>query len=309
MRRTLGVALLATLLFVGLVTAQATQPAAVATPAAAVATPTTAVATSVAAVATPAASDELNAVLWTQRAVEHDLVFEEVYRAAAATLPAALADPTWDAIPHEERSGSPAKLAPAVIFDVDETLLDNSPYEAQLVRSGEEFNEFTWSQWCRKEAARPLPGALDFVHLAASRGVAIYYITNRAVDLDAATLANLRKAGFPAPDAKVLLGLGTVVPGCEMLGTEKGCRRRLVARDHRVLMQFGDQIGDFVDVIANTPDDRGKSVAPYASWIGERWWVLPNPLYGSWQPACFNNDWTLPRGKRRAAEIKYMRTE
>ena len=255
------------------------------------------------------ADDVLNAVLWVQRAVEHDLVYREVYRAAQEKLLTALADPSWDALPTEERAGSAASLPLAVIADIDETLLDNSPYEAELIRSGEEYSEPTWAQWCRRESARPLPGALEFTRFAAAHGVTVYYITNRAVDLNAATLANLREAGFPVPDEKVLLGLGTVVPGCEMVGTDKGCRRRLVGRDHRVLMQFGDQIVDFVDVLANTPTDRGTSVAPYLSWVGERWFVLPNPTYGSWEPACFNNDWTLPREVRRADKIKCLRPE
>ena len=67
------------------------------------------------------------------------------------------------------------------------------------------------------------------------------------------------------------------MPGCEMVGTDKGCRRRLIGRDYRMLMQFGDQVVDFVDVVANTPAGRGQAIAPYAEWLGERWWVLPHP--------------------------------
>jgi predicted secreted acid phosphatase len=48
-----------------------------------------------------------------------------------------------------------------------------------------------------------------------------------------------------------------------------------------VLTQLGDQIGDFVDVMANTPDGRRAAMAPCLGWIGERWSVLPNPTYGS----------------------------
>jgi 5'-nucleotidase (lipoprotein e(P4) family) len=295
MRTTLGLVLLVTPLLAGCATSAATSAAPTAPrPAPAAAVP---------------ADDDLQAVLWTQRAVEHDLVYREIYRDAEAQLVPALDDPTWDALPRDERTGSPATLPPAVIVDVDETVLDNSPYEAQLVTSGEEYNEFTWAQWCRKESARPLPGALEFARFAAAHGVTMFYVTNRSVDLDAATIANLRNAGFPVSDDKVVLGLGTVVPGCEMVGTEKGCRRRLIGHDHRVLMQFGDQVGDFVDVLANTPAGRGEAVAPYAGWIGARWFVLPNPLYGSWEPACFDNDWSLPRERRRAAKIKCLRTE
>jgi 5'-nucleotidase (lipoprotein e(P4) family) len=257
----------------------------------------------------PAPDDGLNAVLWTQRAVEHDMIFREIYHAAEARLLAALADPAWDALARGEREGPCADLPPAVIFDVDEAVLDNSPYQAWLVRSGKEFGDYSWDQWCRKEAARPLPGALEFTRFAAAHGVTVFYLSNRTVDLGPATLANLRKAGFPVASDDVFLGLGALLPGCEMVGTDKGCRRRMVARGHRVLMQFGDQIGDFVDVVANTYEDRARAVAPYAAWVGVRWWVLPNPTYGSWEPAAFNNDWSLSRERRRGAKIDALRPE
>jgi len=255
----------------------------------------------------PPADDDLNAVLWTQRAVEHDLVCREIYRNAEDKLLAAIVDPTWDALSREERAGPVADLPPAVIVDIDETVLDNSPYQARLVMTGEEYDDYSWGEWCRKEEATALPGALEFARFAAEHGVTLFYLTNRAVDLGPATLDNLRKAGFPVPDDTVFLGLGVVVKGCETVGSDKGCRRRLVASRYRVLMQFGDQIGDFVDVSANTPDGREKAVAPYLTWIGERWWVLPNPSYGSWEPACFDNDWTLSREQRRKAKIDSLR--
>jgi len=258
----------------------------------------------------PAPNDNLNAVAWTQTAIEHDLIYREVYRVAGEKLRAALRDPTWDALPKRDRKQPlPAKLKPAVIVDIDETVLDNSPYQARLVANGKEYDEFTWSEWCREKRAKPLPGALEFAQDAAKRGITVFYLSNRAQDLNAATLENLRAAGFPVESDKAFLGLGTVVDGCEQIGTEKGCRRELVGRTHRVLMQFGDQIGDFTDVDANTLDGRRAAMAPYAAWIGERWFVLPNPTYGSWEPALFNNDWARPAAERRKAKIGLMRTQ
>ncbi|HEY5614268.1 MAG TPA: HAD family acid phosphatase, partial [Lysobacter sp.] len=116
------------------------------------------------------------------------------------------------------------------------------------------------------------------------------------------TLANLRSAGLPVADDSVFLGLGTFVEGCEQHGSEKNCRRQLAGRKYRVLMQFGDQHGDFVQVVANTPDGRAKLQEEYAHWFGERWWMLPNPTYGSWEPALFNNAWGQPREARRASK-------
>ncbi|TGQ50199.1 acid phosphatase, partial [Mesorhizobium sp. M1C.F.Ca.ET.212.01.1.1] len=95
---------------------------------------------------------------------------------------------------------------------------------------------------------------------------------NRAVHLKDATLANLREQGLPVADDSVFLGLGTVVPGCEQAGSEKNCRRRLAGQKYRVLMQFGDQLGDFVEVTANTNEGRDALLQQYHDWFGERWW-------------------------------------
>jgi len=244
--------------------------------------------------------DNLNAVAWMQTSVEFRLVSGQTFRSALVQLDKAIKTPAWDALPASERENPATGLPPAIIVDVDETVLDNSPYQARLVRDHANFDDFTWNQWIEERAARPVPGALEFAKAAAAREITIYYISNRTADQSAATVGNLRKAGFPIKDASQFLGLGTVVDGCEANGSDKGCRRRLVGRTHRVLMQFGDQLGDFTDIVANTPQGREQAVRPYLSWIGERWFVLPNPAYGSWEPALFDNEWSLPEGERRA---------
>lgn len=253
------------------------------------------------------ADDNLNAVAWTQTALEHDLIYRETFRSAQAQLLAALKDKHWDALPTEDRIAPYKNLKPAVILDIDETVLDNSPYQARLIRKGGEFNEADWAAWCKEERARALPGAVAFTQFAAKHGIAVIYISNRAQDLDTATLDNLRKVGLPVSGPDAFLGLGTLLPGCDQVGTEKNCRRQLVSKHYRVLMQFGDQLGDFVTVLSNTPAGRTQAMAPYADWIGSRWFVLPNPTYGAWEPALFNNDWTLPRDQRRQQKIQALR--
>uniref|UniRef100_UPI00289E6BFF HAD family acid phosphatase n=2 Tax=Lysobacteraceae TaxID=32033 RepID=UPI00289E6BFF len=90
--------------------------------------------------------------------------------------------------------------------------------------------------------------------------------------------------------------------GCEQAGSEKNCRRRLAGQKYRVLMQFGDQLGDFVEVTANTNDGRDALLQQYHDWFGERWWMLPNPTYGGFEPAQFNNDYSQSRQARHDAK-------
>jgi len=247
-------------------------------------TPAPAVAPASAEAAAAASGDDnLNAVLWVQRAEEYKASAEQTYRAAADKLDIALKEAHWDALVPEERGNDARGLKPAVVLDLDETVLDNSPYQARLVRDGKEYDEMSWDQWVAEKKARPVPGVVDFARAANEKGVTLLYISNRAVHLKEATLAN-------------------VVPGCEQAGSEKNCRRRLAGQKYRVLMQFGDQMGDFVEVTANTRDGRAALLEQYHDWFGERWWMLPNPTYGGWEPAQFNNDYSQPRQARHDAK-------
>lgn len=261
-------------------------------------------AASAAAPAKPAvaADDNLNAVLWMQTSVEYQAATTSLYRAAADKLDKALTEKNWDALVPDERGNAATGLKPAVVMDVDETVLDNSPYQARLIRDGKEFNEVTWDAWVAEKKAKAVPGVVEFAKAASAKGVTILYLSNRAVHLKDATVANLKAVGMPVQDDSVFLGLGTVVDGCEQNGSEKNCRRRLAGQQYRVLMQFGDQLGDFVQIIANTRDGRAQLLEEYGDWFGERWWMLPNPSYGSWEGALFNNDFSQPREARREAK-------
>ena len=255
------------------------------------------------------AADNLNAVAWTQTSVEHDAIFTEVYRNAQQQLLAALKDPAWDALVPFERHNDVRGLKPAIILDVDETVLDNSPYQARLIRSGTSYNEATWADWVREASAQALPGAVAFTRFAAQHGVAVFYISNREQSLDQATLRNLREQGFPVSGPGVFLGLGAPVEGCVHKGSDKTCRRQLVARNYRILMQFGDQIGDFMPITDNSLQARRAAAQAHMDWFGQRWFMLPNPTYGSWQPALFGNDWSLSPARRHTETVRALRVE
>ena len=251
------------------------------------------------------ADDNLNAVIWIQRSAEYAATTTTIYRAATSELDAMLKS-AESALVAEERSANEAALPPAIVMDVDETVLDNSPYQARLVADGREFNDITWDQWVAEKKAKPVPGVVEFAKAAEAKGITILYISNRATHLKEATIANLKAEGLPVKNDDVFLGLGTFVADCEQVGSEKLCRRKLAGQQYRVLMQFGDQLGDFVQIVANTPEARAELSAQYADWWGQRWYMLPNPSYGSWEPALFNNNWAQPREDRRAAKREAM---
>lgn len=249
--------------------------------------------------AASAADDNLNAVLWLQQSAEYAATTTGLYRAATAALDTALATHE-DALLPGERPSAVGKKPPAIIMDIDETVLDNSPYQARLIAAGAEFDEGSWDAWVAEGKARAIPGAVAFTRAAAARGITVFYVSNRSAALKAETLANLRAAGLAVRDDGVFLGMGHETPGCEQAKpSEKICRRQQIARDYRVLMQFGDQLGDFARIAQNSAEARAAFAREYADWWGQRWWMLPNPTYGSWEPALFGNDWAKPRETRR----------
>ncbi len=256
------------------------------------------------------AADALAATAWMQTSVEYEAIVVQTYRDAQEHLRTALETPDWDALVPEERHNSLAGLKPAVIVDVDETVLDNSPYQARLIRSGSVYDDATWADWVREASAEALPGAVAFAQFAADYGVTVLYISNRDQSLDTATLENLREQGFPVSGPQAFLGLGAVVPGCKQKGdSDKTCRRQLIARSYRVLLQVGDQIGDFMSISDNSLHARKTAASAHMGWFGERWFMLPNPTYGSWQPALFDNDWSRNPAQRHADTIKALRVQ
>jgi 5'-nucleotidase (lipoprotein e(P4) family) len=252
------------------------------------------------ATAALAADDNLNAVLWVQTAQEYRALTTQTWRAAEAQLDAALADKSWTALlPGEGAELQQPGLPPAVIVDIDETMLDNAAYQARLVFDGKSFANDTWAAWVTERRAIPVPGALEFAKAAAAKGVTIVYISNRTHDMMADTVANLRAYGFPVEEANYY-GLGVEVPGCTPHGSEKGCRRIAAASKYRVLLQVGDQITDMAQVTSNSRTERDALFNDHKAWFGQRWFVLPGPTYGGYEPAAFDNDWSQPADLRRA---------
>lgn len=221
-----------------------------------------------------AAHENLNAVLWMQTSVEYPMICESAYRNAEATLNRALADSHWTAAPEQlNQDAMPGKTA--VVLDLDETVLDNSPLEGALVLENADFSEKRWLKWSQRGEARLIPGAAEFIRAVAGKDVDIYYITGRTSAEKAATMKNL--AGLPVSEATLL---------CKgEQGKTKSEQRAYVAQTHRILLSIGDDLGDFVDVTGANLAQRRSAAEKYRDWWGERWVVLPNPCYGSWERA------------------------
>src|SRR5438552_16879132 len=142
----------------------------------------------------PPASDLLNAVLWMQRSVEYKASALTAFALARIRLDQALADPNWTAAPREQ-TGAYQSLPPAIVLDIDESILDNSGYQAWMTLKGTSFDAKTWNAYVNTVTSLPIPGALEFAKYADSKGVKVVYVSNRTADEAPATRKNLEKFG------------------------------------------------------------------------------------------------------------------
>ena len=232
----------------------------------------------------PHNDDRLGGVLWQQTSAEYRALALAAFSRARIELDRALADRAATAA--LEQQGDPGELPPAVIADVDETLLDNSAYEADRIRAGGRYEAVSWNAWVQRAEARAVPGAVEFARHAAERGVTLFYVTNRAAILEEKTRENLAAVGFPlAPDRDTVL-----MPGERPEWTsEKASRRAEVARSYRILLLIGDDLGDFVTGARARPEERVALAERYAPRWQTDWILLPNPYYGSWERALVDN--------------------
>lgn len=163
----------------------------------------------------------------------------------------------------------------AVVTDLDETVLDNSPLLARDLEACHTYTTWdTWSDWEVNGHPTLTPGAAGFFRYADRHHVTIYYISDRFEENKASTMTTLRDLGLPQVTSDQVL----------LYGPTKEQRRQVAAADHDVVLILGDSLPDFhADFDGATPDQQAALVARYARHFGRDWVMFPNATYGSWR--------------------------
>jgi 5'-nucleotidase (lipoprotein e(P4) family) len=211
-----------------------------------------------ASAATTPTSAQPNEVRWYRVSAEQRAIYTEVYRGAtqaARAKAAALPAGSW-----------------AVILDVDETVLDNSEYQKRLALRGERYKDETWDAWVKECSATALPGAKAFLDTVRNELKGrVVLVTNRKQSQCADTEANLRS-----------VNIGFDLALCDATGDgNKNPRFQSVIAGTsglpalEVILWVGDNIKDFPGLDQQHTGD--------AAEFGTRFFVLPNPMYGSWE--------------------------
>jgi 5'-nucleotidase (lipoprotein e(P4) family) len=222
-----------------------------------------------------------DALTWVQNSAEYVLLTEQTYRMALSQLTVGMQDLKWSADEVQVVEGGFENKPPAVILDCDETVLDNSAYNARNIRAKKPYTTDSWNAWCLEQQADAIAGSLDFIKRAEALGVKVFYITNRRDVVKEATIKNLKDLGFPANESTVLTKNEE-----QGRGDDKVSRRATVAKDHRIVLLIGDSMSDLCTGMDVYNTKRRNEVALRKSaMLGARWIMMPNPVYGGWQRA------------------------
>ncbi len=222
-----------------------------------------------------------NAVAWVQNSAEYKLLTEQTYRMAMSQLYVGVHDRKWSADEIQVAQGGFEDKKPAIILDVDETVLDNSAFNARNVARGIDYSSEAWNAWCNEEKADVIPGSLEFVLAAQGLGVEVFFITNRRDEVKPATINNLKRLGFPADEDHVLTQNSK-----DNRDGRKKTRRAMVAKDHRIVLLIGDNMSDMcLDLDVRDNKQRNAIARKKTDLLGSRWIMIPNPVYGQWERA------------------------
>ncbi|MGB5690623.1 MAG: HAD family acid phosphatase [Woeseiaceae bacterium] len=238
----------------------------------------------------PAPEDDLG-LFWVKHAAEYEAVTRQVYGMATRALPGFIADKSWSALPWQTGAED---LPVAVILDVDETVINNVDFQINYERP---FDNYKLDFWDRDHTAQPVPGVVEFVRSARAAGVTTFFLTNRPCEQYAGedeacpqkqtVIKGLEELGIPTEPEFVSLAEEQ-----QHWKREKLVRRQLIGESYRVIMVIGDDLGDFVPCVRKkvvepctapgTRVSRAAALDEYAEYWGNGWYILPNPMHGSW---------------------------
>jgi 5'-nucleotidase (lipoprotein e(P4) family) len=206
---------------------------------------------------------QVGAYLWQQTSGEYRALCYQAYNLARLKLDRDLENK------HNKRR--------AVIFDIDETVLDNSVLGAQDIQNNTTWNPDGFNQWVKLRIADAIPGAREFIEYANENRVEVFYVSNRNINQIEDTLKNFELLKIPAKKENFYFMNSD---------SNKESRRKEIQKKYEVVLYFGDTLADFDQTWEKKNSlERRKIVDEKSQEFGSRFIVLPNPLYGDWENA------------------------
>ncbi|MBS6041880.1 5'-nucleotidase, lipoprotein e(P4) family [Clostridium baratii] len=170
----------------------------------------------------------------------------------------------------------------AVTLDIDETIIDNSPHAGYEIKNSDPYSSENFNKWIQKADAKAIPGAKEFTDYAKSKGIEVFYVSNRKEDIHLdATIKNMKKLGFVNSDKEHIL--------LKTNDSDKAPRWNKIEEKYNLAMYCGDNLGDFPNGYYNkSNEERNKIVKEQSKYFGSKYIVLPNPVYGDFENAIYS---------------------
>lgn len=223
------------------------------------------------ATANPSEFEEA-AVLWYQVSPEQRAGYAQAYGVAS------------DYLKKHKEANKKSKSKFCVVLDLDETVFDNSPYQAYLIENSLSHDDTIWSKWVNSGTAKALPGVQRYVTQAKENGYEVFYISNRKDNLQEATMKNLRDLNLPFVDSMHVM-LKAPSDTINKHSTKRYRRNKIrEVYKQEIVQLIGDQLADLHEAFEYSPTNYNAddSIAKYLPNFGKSFIVLPNPMYGDW---------------------------
>ncbi len=223
------------------------------------------------------ATSTVLALNWQQQSGEFDALCYQAYNSATRSL--------------EELAAQEHTRPQAVVLDIDETVLDNSISTGEDIKANRSYTQENFNEWVNRGDAGLVSGADRFLNKAKELGVEVFYVTNRVPENLQTTITNMNRFGLPNADAEHLL--------LKQDTSSKQARWNQVAQKYDIIMYCGDNLNDFNGAFyKKTNKERKALVAEMADEFGYKYIVLPNALYGDWEGAMYDYDYSKTDPKK-----------
>ena len=232
-------------------------------------------------------------VIYVQTSTEFAANNIQTFNNASKALDMALKDKTWTAA--LEQKDNFVSKDPAIIVDVDETVLDNSSFQSRTILSGLSYPN-GWAKWVNESKATAVEGVYKFLHYANESEVKIFYVTNRLESFREPTIRNLKSLGLPFDD-----NINSLIMREDENVRDKTKRRKNIAEDYRIVLLLGDQLTDFISTKEAYVfhSDRKKLANKYSDMWGSKWFMITNPTYGRWELSLYDE---MPKSEEDAIQ-------
>ena len=212
--------------------------------------------------------------LYMQKAAEYRALTYQAYNIARWQLD--------DDLKNSKRLSKKERKRPrAVMLDIDETVLDNSPAQAKDIINGTPFNSKEWYAWGEMRKAKAVPGSVDFVNYAVDKGVKVYFVSNRDMVQKPATMDNLKSLGIKNITLENVMLRDKI--------SSKEARKQYIESKYRIVLLVGDNLDDFSNKFEKRSiDDRFTETDADRDLWGKRFIVIPNVMYGTWENAIYD---------------------